>query len=790
MIKIKNSISCFNNKQNLMKNLGLVRKMNLKLLGSNQFFLSQKIQSNLKYNKETKYEVIGSFYSNKSKIIQSQFKIINKNQSKNIHLKNMVESDKPSHKNFITTAQDTEELVKKKGIFYHLQSHPIVMTSEELAKIECTKKELDFLFAKNMIFKTKSGKFVFYMLPGDQRADIKLIEKFSGEKNLRGADDSVLNNYLNVKKGAVTPFCLLNLTDEWKQKFVVIIDDRLNAKEYTAVHPMVNDHTMWLLLKDILSILTEHQIDYKTFNLEKFQKEQEEKNTKETKEKEKDKPKEEDEKHKLAIKNKKIENTFSDWYSEVITKSEMIEYYDVSGCYILRPWAYEIWENIQKFFDERIKSVGVKNCYFPMFVSQDCLEKEKDHVAGFSPEVAWVTHYGDKQLEKKVAIRPTSETIMYPVFSKWINSHRDLPMLMNQWCNVVRWEFRNPTPFIRTREFLWQEGHSVHETEEGAEDFMLTILEFYRQVFEELLAIPVIKGMKSENEKFAGALRTSSIETMITSNGKAIQCATSHNLGQNFAKMFDIKFLDKNQKFQYAWQESWGLSTRSIGALVMVHGDNDGLKLPPRVAPVQVVLVPIVTSSDKTGSITKKLKEIADDLAKRGVRIKLDDSDVHNPGWKYNFWELKGVPLRIEFGQKDMEKNQVTLVPRDTKVKETCLIEKVTDTCVELLEAIQKRMYEAASKAFSEQRGEANDFESFSKLLNARNCILAPWCTDPKCEDTVKEKVKELSELGEENAGTVKTLNVPLEQKEMTGNEKCFNCGNPAKKYALWGRSY
>lgn len=772
----------------------LLKQNNNKFISLYNNFLSSKPLSILSKLKNKNMHCIVSNNINKDSNIDfiKHIQFI-KNQQKYYFHSKMVE--KETHRNLLSSAQSTEDFLKSKNIQYHIQSHNPVMNMAELSQIVCTKEGISFHYAKNMVFKSKNGNFVYYLLPGEQNANIKMLEKFSGEKGLQGANETHLHDYLNVQKGGVTPFGLLNLTEDNRSKFTLVIDERLSDREYIAVHAMINDHTIWLHFKDLETLLKENKINVKRFDLAKFEKELSETKLKEEEAEKNKKSKEvkgepEEHKHELSIKNKKEEHTFSDWYSEVITKSEMIEYYDVSGCYILRPWAYEIWENIQSYFDKKIKSIGVKNCYFPMFVSQDCLEKEKDHIEGFCPEVAWVTHYGDKQLDKKVAIRPTSETIMYPVFSKWINSHRDLPLLMNQWCNVVRWESKNPTPFVRTREFLWQEGHSVHETEDQADSFMLEILEFYRQVFEELLAIPVVKGMKSENEKFAGALRTSSLETLIPANGKAIQCATSHNLGQNFAKMFDIKFLDKNQKFQYAWQESWGLSTRSIGALVMVHGDNDGLKLPPRVAPVQIVLVPIVTSNDKTGSVTKKLVEISEELVKRGFRIKLDDSEIHNPGFKYNYWELKGVPLRIEFGKKDLDKSQVTLVPRDTKIKFTCSFDELYDVCDKTLEEIQKRMFDKANELFLGHRGEAKDFEEFSKHLNAKNCILAPWCTNVKCEDEVKEKVKKLAEEGDENAGTVKTLNIPLVQKEITENDKCFNCGQPAKKFTLWGRSY
>ena len=343
----------------------------------------------------------------------------------------------------------------------------------------------------------------------------------------------------------------------------------------------------------------------------------------------------------------------------MIHKSEMIEFYDISGCYILRPWSFSLWEAITEFFDGRIKKMGVKNCYFPMFVSEAKLNAEKDHVEGFAPEVAWVTRSGDGELEQPIAIRPTSETIMYPAYACWIRSHRDLPLLLNQWCSVVRWEFKHPTPFLRTREFLWQEGHTAHGSYEEADKMVMDILGHYKAIYEELLAVPVIKGYKTEKEKFAGGFRTTTVEAYVPATGRAIQGATSHNLGKNFGKMFKIEYEDKQGQKQIPWQTSWGFTTRSIGVMVMVHSDDTGLVLPPRVAPIQVVIVPIVMSGMNLDTLSGAASDLASQLRASGVRVELDDRDNYNPGWKYNYWELKGVPLRLELGPKDLEKRQV-----------------------------------------------------------------------------------------------------------------------------------
>jgi prolyl-tRNA synthetase len=511
---------------------------------------------------------------------------------------------------------------------------------------------------------------------------------------------------------------------------------------------------------------------------------------KEKKDKRKEKKEEE---NLLAIKAKKSEN-FAEWYTDVIVKAEMIEYYDISGCYILRPWAYQIWERIQMYFDDLIKLEGVENAYFPLFVSEKSLCKEKDHVEGFTPEVAWVTQYGDKKLENKIAIRPTSETIMYPAYSKWIRSHRDLPLKLNQWSNVVRWEFKNPTPFIRTREFLWQEGHTAHATKEDASDFVFKILSLYQKTYEDLLAIPVIPGIKSENEKFAGADFTTTVECFVLENGRGVQAATSHGLGQNFSKMFDIKYLDQNQKEQYVWQTSWGLTTRSIGILIMVHGDDKGLVLPPRVAPIQVILIPIITSKDNPEIILSKVKEYSKLLSDADVRNKIDDRDCYNPGWKYSHWEQKGVPLRLEFGAKDLTKGTLVLVCRDNGERITITPNEIQSKSKELLETIQKRMLENYKNQYNCRIQEAKNFDEFLKTLSEQKVAQTPWCKQSKCEEEVKKKVKALSEnMGEDdvtNVSTAKTLCMPLNQKALEKDAKCFFCNEVALTYVNWGKSY
>ncbi|KAG0568351.1 hypothetical protein M758_6G011700 [Ceratodon purpureus] len=470
----------------------------------------------------------------------------------------------------------------------------------------------------------------------------------------------------------------------------------------------------------------------------------------------------------------------------------MIEYYDVSGCYILRPWSYSIWESIKDFFDKEIKKMGIENTYFPLFVSEKALTKEKDHVEGFAPEVAWVTRSGDSQLEEPIAIRPTSETVMYPIFSKWIRGHRDLPLRINQWCNVVRWEFKHPTPFIRSREFLWQEGHTAFATKDEADVEVHQILELYRRVYEELLAVPVIKGVKSEVEKFAGGLYTTTVEAFIPATGRGVQGATSHCLGQNFAKMFEIFFEDENRERKMVWQNSWGLTTRTIGVMVMVHGDNKGLVLPPRVAPIQVVVIPVpfkgIDPSDECLKVTRQLQEA-------GFRVKDDLRDNYSPGWKYSHWELKGVPLRIEIGPRDIEKKQVRVVRRDLEDKTEGRSQDIpmADLAVkigEILETMQKALLEKAREEHDSCIVVAENWDDFMTALNNKKMVLAPWCDEVEVEESVKARTK-----GE--AGAAKTLCMPFEQDTlpMVSNTiaegtKCFASGKPAKKWALWGRSY
>lgn len=496
---------------------------------------------------------------------------------------------------------------------------------------------------------------------------------------------------------------------------------------------------------------------------------------------------------------------FGQWYSQLVVKAEMIEFYDISGCYILRPWSYAMWDTIHDYFDSSIKKMGVQNAYFPLFVSEKRLTTEEDHIEGFAAEVAWVTKSGQSELEEPIAVRPTSETIMYPAYAKWIRSHRDLPLRLNQWSNVVRWEFKYPTPFIRSREFLWQEGHTAFATKKEADKEVLEILDLYRSVYEDLLAVPVIKGMKSDKEKFAGGLYTTTVEGFIPANGRAIQAATSHCLGQNFSKMFKIEFDGGDGAMHYAWQNSWGLTTRSIGVMAMVHGDDKGLVLPPKIAPIQVIIVPILKKGQES-DIVEAAMQLTKDLQGAGIKVKADIRDDKNPGWKFNYWELKGVPLRLELGPRDIEAGTVMATRRVDGDKETYTRNGVIDAVKRALDDIQKCTFEKARAERDACIKSVTKWEDFVPTLDQKTMVLAPWCNETRCEEDVKVRSGEESQKRQEDAGetdvralsgSAKTLCLPFREeverlgfRELEEGAKCFACDCTAKDLALWGRSY
>ncbi|MEK7589120.1 MAG: proline--tRNA ligase [Patescibacteria group bacterium] len=469
---------------------------------------------------------------------------------------------------------------------------------------------------------------------------------------------------------------------------------------------------------------------------------------------------------------KKSEN-ISEWYHDVVLRAELANYSEVKGSMIIRPYGYAIWEHVQKTLDEWFKEDGVQNAYFPLLIPMSYLQKEKDHLKGFSPELAIVTHAGGEELAEPYAIRPTSETIMYKTFSDWIQSYRDLPLKINQWANVVRWEKRT-YPFLRTSEFLWQEGHTVHQTEAEAIEMTLKALKWYKKFYEEQFAISVYAGIKSESEKFAGAKTTYSIE-MVIPDGKALQAATSHNLSDNFAKVFDIEFLNEEGKKEHPFQTSWGLSTRSIGGLILSHGDDSGLIVPPRVAPHQVVI--LIVGGDAT--VKDHAMKISHQLRQRGVRIAVDIDSEHSLGFRINNWELKGVPVRLEVGAKEIEQGTVKFVRRDTFEKGFIPLDELEAKIPELLEAIQNELFEKSKKNRDNLTINVDSLDLFKESLEKqRYFIRAPWCEDAECEAKIKEETK------------VSTRVLELERTEEAIDGACVGCGGPAKRRWLFAQGY
>lgn len=463
---------------------------------------------------------------------------------------------------------------------------------------------------------------------------------------------------------------------------------------------------------------------------------------------------------------------FSRWYTDVIMKADMVDYSEVKGCMVIKPYGYGIWELIQNEMDARFKASGHKNAYFPLLIPESLLKKEAEHVEGFAPEVAWVTHGGEEELQERLCIRPTSETIICSMYSKWVQSYRDLPLLLNQWCNVLRWE-KTTRPFLRTSEFLWQEGHTVHATQKEAEEETLRMIGIYKEFAENVLAIPVIAGQKSEKEKFAGAEHTYTMEAMML-DGRALQMGTSHNLGQNFAKGFEIKYLDKDGVQKYVWQTSWGVSTRMIGGIIMVHGDDRGLKLPPKVAPIQCRIVPI--AAHKPG-VMEKADELFHQLKEAGIRVDLDDRE-QSAGWKFNECELRGIPVRLEIGPKDIENGKVVLVRRDTFEKIPVALDQIVQEVQNLLEVIHANMLQMAREFRESHTFIAHNFDEFMQGIEKEHgFVKAMWCGDTECELAIKEKTG------------VTTRCMPFDEHEHI-SDVCVHCGKPAKQLMYFAKAY
>lgn len=706
------------------------------------------------------------------------------------------------------TSGDNPVLAKLQelGVEHVSYDHVACMTAEELVE-KVPLPGAKHTHTKNLFFRDKKHGLFLVTTATANAVNTKELGgalNLKGKVNMRLADADLLLKVLHAKPGCVGPLAIALASEP-----VTLVLDAALKKDYEMIHshPVTNDMSVQLspaALEDFLAKVGVEPVwlDFAPAGAAPPPKAAKTETKKSPAPQSSELTKKGGKKGEtlLALQWKKSEN-FANWYTDVITLSEMISYYDISGCYILRPWSYKMWELIQEWFNVEIGKLGVENTYFPMFVAKDRLETEKDHVEGFAPEVAWVTKSGDGELANPIAIRPTSETIMYPAYSDWIRSHRDLPLKLNQWSNVVRWEFKFPTPFLRTREFLWQEGHTAHATFDEAEDMVMKALGLYRAVYEELMAVPVVPGYKTEKEKFAGGYRTTTVEAYIAGSGRAIQGATSHHLGQNFGKMFDITFQDETGKKEIAWQTSWGLTTRTIGVMVMVHGDDTGLVLPPRVAPLQVVVIPIVSKNFVAEKAHPYCRKILKDLEDNGIRAKFDDRTVYNPGWKYNHWEQKGVPVRIEVGPRDVENASARCVYRYNGEKNDFPVDGMGALLKAKLVEIQSNMLAKAKEARDTHLVKVTEWKDFVPNLEKHNLILTPWIggEHQDWEEWVKTKSREesLERLGlaseEEKTATsvaAKTLCIPFEQPELPEGTPCFASGKPATCWVLWGRSY
>jgi len=464
---------------------------------------------------------------------------------------------------------------------------------------------------------------------------------------------------------------------------------------------------------------------------------------------------------------------FSEWYTQVIIKAELADYAPVKGLIVLRPDGYSIWESIKESLDSKLKETGHRNGFLPVLIPESLLAKEKEHFEGLNPEVFWVTHSGNSELGDRLALRPTSETLAYSLFSKWIRSWRDLPLKINFWNSALRAEIKGTKPFLRTSEFLWQEGHTVHATKDEAEKEVADILELYKKTIEEELAVPVITGKKSENDKFVGAVYTDTLESLMP-DGKALQMGTSHFLGQNFSKPFDVKYLDETNTETFAWQTSWGVSWRLIGGMIMTHGDDKGLILPPKIAPIQVVIIPIYTNDDKD-SVIQKAHQIKDDLSKIDLRVHLDDREQLTPGFKFNDWEMKGIPIRIEIGPKDIAKKQVVLVRRHNRTKTSLNMDSLTEEISSELKNIQKEMFDAAKKILDERIVRVSEYQQFKEQLDNGKMIDCSWCGNQTCEDKIKE----------ETGADIRVI-----PSDNTKAETCIYCKNSGTTNVLFARGY
>ena len=721
-----------------------------------------------------------------------------------------------------------------------IEHAPVANANEYLQALEMAgKSKDDCLPLKNLFLKNKKDEFILVTALATTEISLKVLEKaLNMGSGLRFASNELLQKVLGVTPGSVSPLCLahnqqISAPDgkNTKLRVTFVMDAKcVNAGVPLAIHPLISTRSVIVPAPRIVAFAEGLGYGVETIDFGAAPGGTEgRRGGGETK---------------LGLSVRKA-GDFAQWYAEALTKGEMIEYYDVSGCYVLRPWAYAMWEGVRGFLDPRVRRMGAERAYFPLFVSEGALGREREHIAGFAPEVAWVTRAGRSALEQPVAVRPTSEAAIYPAFARWVRSHRDLPARVSQWCGVVRWEFSHPVPLIRAREFLWQEGHGAYRTEAEADAETLRALDLYRRVYEELLAVPCTKGRKTAKEKFAGAQYTTTVETFVTDAGRGCQGATSHQLGQKFGEMFGIRVEDAGGSMRTVWQNSWGISTRCIGIMVMTHGDNKGLVLPPRIAPTQVIIIPCgitsKTTEEETGRIYSTISTIESILTntqeaadtpedkdsylevhnKAIIRAKSDTRSFYTPGWRYNYWELKGVPLRIEIGPNEVNKFAMTLSVRHSGCKKLVYCYKEASSPAidpeHVLSIIQSELqtihYEMLNKA--KQRRDKHtkvicDWKEFNIHLNNKCMMLSPWCGSEDCEDNIKlESSKASKVIVEEKAPSMgaKSLCIPYQYQKLIddynkgSNEsieynvskyKCISpsCTKSASYWTLFGRSY
>jgi len=640
----------------------------------------------------------------------------------------------------ISVEEQIMKLLEESNTEYEEFGHEPVYTCEQMSKVLKTREEN---IAKSLVFKTGEGHFILVVSPGNKSVNKRRLGEIVGSKHIKLASPDEVLKKIGCSVGCVHPFGnLVNIK--------TYFDEDISQYDYIYFNPGSHEKSIKIKTRDLIALVNPEII-----KLEKESKKI---------------PKKEE----IGIILKK-ETDFSEWYVEVVRKAGLADYARIKGFIVFMPYAYSIWENIANFLDRRLKELGHKNAYFPLLIPESLLKKEAKHFEGFVPEVFWVTHSGDNELGERLAVRPTSETIAYDSYAKWIRSWRDLPLLLNFWNSVLRAEIKSTKPFLRTTEFLWQEGHTAHATKREADEEVMKILNLYKDLIENYLAIPVLIGKKSEREKFAGALYTTTLESIMP-DGKALQMGTSHNLGQNFARPFDITFTDKDGEEKHVWQTSWAVTTRLIGALIMVHGDDKGLIIPPKIAPTKVVIIPILFGN-REKEIIDKCRKVKMELENIEISVEFDDRHEYTPGWKFNHWELKGVPVRIEIGPRDIVNNQITLVRRDTGNRYTVNDDEIIDEVKRLLDDIQENLFKKAKETQEKFITRVDDYDEFKLILeNKKGFIKTCWCGSTECEDKIKE----------ETGATIRVI--PFEKEEIFSD--CIYCGKKAENVVYFARAY